>query len=124
VVGLRPHIDGTEFGSITIDGDSLHHDVVVRLNGSVKKRKKRLSKAIYGTSHIISLDEAKEVYQNGAKLLIIGSGQYGNVTLSDDAKEYFERKKCQVQLLPTPEAVAIWNKTKDRASIGLFHVTC
>jgi hypothetical protein len=121
---LRPQIDGTEFGSITIDGDSLHHDVVIRLNGKLKKRKKKLSKAIYGTSHIISLDEAKQVYQDGAKQLIIGSGQYGNVTLSDEAKEYFDRKKCQVKLLPTPEAIAIWNKTKSSASIGLFHVTC
>jgi hypothetical protein len=120
---MRPEIDGTKFGSITIDGDVLDHDVVIRLNGKVKKRKKKLSKAIYGTSHVISLDEAKQVYQEGAKQLIIGSGQYGNVTLSDEAKAYFKRKKCQVKLLRTPDAIAIWNKTKG-ALIGLFHVTC
>jgi hypothetical protein len=120
---MRPQIDETEFGSITIDGDALDHDVVIRLNGEVKKRKKKLSKAIYGTSHIISLDEAKQVYQEGAKQLIIGSGQYGNVTLSDEAKAYFIRKKCHVKLLPTPDAVAFWNKTEG-ALIGLFHVTC
>ena len=120
---MRPQIDGTEFGSITIDGDPMDHDVNIRLNGKVKKRKKQLSKAIYGTSHIISLEEAKQVYQAGAKQLIIGSGQYGNVALSDEAKAYFTRKKCQVKLLPTPDAIAIWNKTEG-ALIGLFHVTC
>jgi hypothetical protein len=97
--------------------------VVIRLNGKVKKRKKKLSKAIYGTSHIISLDEAKQVYQEGAKQLIIGSGQYGNVTLSDEAEAYFIRKKCQVKLLPTPDAITLWNRTQG-AMIGLFHVTC
>ena len=120
---MRPRIDRTEFGSITIEGDELDHDVVIRLNGKVKKRKKKLSKAVYGTSHIISVDEAKHVYQEGAEQLIIGGGQYGNVVLSDEAEAYFERKRCRVKLLPTPDAIHIWNKT-DGAVIGLFHVTC
>jgi len=120
---MRPRIDRTEFGSITIRGDVLDHDVVIRLNGEVKKRKKKLSKAVYGTSHTISLDEAKHVYQKGAEELIIGAGQHGNVVLSDEAATYLERKRCQVKLLPTPEAIRIWNKT-DGAVIGLFHVTC
>ena len=120
---MRPRIDRTEFGSITIEGDELDHDVVIRLNGKVKKRKKKLSKAVYGTSHVISLDEAKQVYQEGAEQLIIGAGQYGNVVLSDEAETYFERKRCRVKLLPTPDAIGIWNKA-DGAVIGLFHVTC
>jgi len=119
----RPRIDRTEFGSITVDGDTLDYDVIIRLNGKVKKRKKKLSKAVYGTSHIISLDEAKQVYQAGAKELIIGTGQYGNISLSDEATAYFRTKKLQVTLLPTPEAIAIWNRSEKQA-IGLFHVTC
>jgi hypothetical protein len=120
---MRPRIDGTEFGSITIEGDVLEYDVIIRLNGKVKKRKKKLSKAVYGISHTISLDEAKYVYDKGAKQLIIGAGQYGNVALSDEAATYFEGKECQVKLLPTPEAIRFWNKAEG-AVIGLFHVTC
>jgi hypothetical protein len=120
---MRPRIDRTEFGSITVEGDELDHDVVIGLNGKVKKRKKKLSKAVYGTSHIISLNEAKQVYQEGAEQLIIGAGQYGNVVLSDEAEAYFKRKRCRVKLLPTPDAIGIWNKA-DGAVIGLFHVTC
>jgi hypothetical protein len=120
---MRPRIGRTEFGSITIDGDVLEYDVTIRLNGKVKKRKKKLSKAVYGTSHTISLDEAKHVYEKGTEQLIIGSGQYGNVTLSDEAATYFEGKGCHVKLLPTPEAIRFWNKAKGPA-IGLFHVTC
>jgi len=120
---VRPRIDRTEFGSITIEGDIVEYDVIVRLSGKVKKRKKKLSKAVYGTSHTISLDEAKHVYEKGAEELIIGAGQYGNVVLSAEAATYFERKGCRVKLLPTPQAIRIWNKT-DGAVIGLFHVTC
>jgi hypothetical protein len=120
---MRPRIDRTDFGSITIEGEMLDHDVVIRLNGKVKKRKKKLSKAVYGTSHTISLDEAKHVYQKGAEQLIIGAGQYGNVVLSNEAANYLEERRCHVKLLPTSEAIRIWNKA-DGAVIGLFHVTC
>ncbi len=37
-------IDGTAFGSITIGGKTYEHDVVVRLDDGVVKRKKKLSK--------------------------------------------------------------------------------
>lgn len=120
---MKPKIEGTQFGSITIDGSRFEHDVILRLSGKVKKREKKLSKRVYGTSHTISLDEAKHVYEEGAKRLIVGAGQDGNVTLSDDAADYFKRKGCLVELEPTPTATRAWNNAKGPV-IGLFHVTC
>jgi hypothetical protein len=120
---MRPKIDETSFGSITIEGKEFEYDVLIRLNGEIEKRKKKLSKAIYGTSHVISLDEAKFVYEKGTKRLIIGSGQDGNVELSNEAADYFERKHCRVDLSPTPRAIGTWNKAEGDV-IGLFHVTC
>jgi len=58
-------IDSTEFGGITIDGKTYEHDVIIRLSGKVEKRKKKLSKEQYGTSHIISKEEAKFIYEGG-----------------------------------------------------------
>jgi hypothetical protein len=120
---VKPKITKTEFGSIRIGGEVYKRDVIIRLGGKVKKREKKLSKAVYGTSHIISLDEAKHIYEKGADLLVVGTGQYGLVQLSDEAAEYFERKKCRVKLQPTPEAIQVWNEAKGDV-IGLFHVTC
>jgi hypothetical protein len=120
---MKPKIDRTKFGSITVEGEMLERDVMIRLDGQVKKRKKKLSKAIYGTSHTISLDEAKHVYEKGAERLIIGAGQYGMVHLSGEAAAYFERKGCHVDLLPTKKAIEAWNEAQG-AVIGLFHVTC
>jgi len=97
--------------------------VLIRLGGAVKKRKKKLSKEIYGTSHVLSLDEAKHVYEQGAERLIIGTGHVGLVKLSDEAADYFRRKGCEVELLQTPKAIEAWNEAKG-AVIGLFHVTC
>ena len=120
---MKPKIERTQFGSITIDGSVFEHDVILRLSGKVRKRKKKLSKRVYGTSHTISLDEAEHVYQKGAKRLIVGAGQHGTVTLSDEAADYFKRKGCSVELEPTPTATRSWNNATG-AVIGLFHVTC
>ncbi len=89
----------------------------------MKKRQKKLSKAIYGTSHVISLDEARHVYEQGAERLIVGAGQYGLVELSDEAAAFFAEQGCQVELLPAPQAVEAWNEAQG-AVIALFHVTC
>ena len=112
------------FGRIEIDGVTYERDVVID-RGRIRKRKKKLSKAVYGTSHTISLAEAKYVYRHGegAQTLIIGGGQYGRVELSPEAAEYLARKRCDVVLLPTPEVIATWNEAKGKV-IGLFHVTC
>jgi len=120
---MKTKIEKTRFGSITIDGCEFEHDVILRLSGKVKKRKKKLSKRLYGTSHIISLDEAEHVFEKGAERLIVGSGQGASVVLSDQAADYFQRKGCMVELAPTPVAIRRWNKAKG-AVIGLFHVTC
>jgi hypothetical protein len=120
---VTPRIDATRFGSITIAGEEYEHDVIIRLDGAVKKRKKRLSKAVYGTSHTMSREEAKAVFEPGAERLIVGTGQGGALNLSEDAAEYFRKKGCAVELHPTPRAIAAWNAATG-AAIGLFHVTC
>ena len=112
-------IDSTIFGAITIDGKIYQHDVVVRLSGEVVKRKKKL----YGTSHVLSKDEAKFLFEKGCDQVVIGSGQMGHVHLSPEAEAYFERKGCEVVLKPTPEAIRMFNRSRAKR-IGLFHVTC
>ena len=104
-------IEGTTFGTITIDGKTYEHDVIIRLSGEVVKRKKKLSKKYYGTSHVLSKDEAKFVFERGCEQLILGSGQMGNVHLSPEAEAYFAKMRCKVLLQPTPEAIQEFNRS-------------
>jgi len=120
---MTPTITTTTFGSITIEGQEYPHDVLIRLDGSVRKRKKKLSKEVFGTSHIISRAEAKYFYEKGAEMAIIGTGQNDQVRLSKEAKNYLEKKEVQLTMASTPEAIQLWNKLTGKA-IGLFHVTC
>ena len=122
-MGEAMKIEGTTFGTITIDGKTYEHDVIIRLSGEVVKRKKKLSKKFYGTSHVLSKEEAKFVFERGCDELIVGSGQMGNVRLSPEAEAYFKKKDCKVLLQPTPDAIQVFNETHAK-KIGLFHVTC
>ena len=116
-------IQGTTFGNITIDGKTYDHDVVIRLSGEIVKRKKKLSKKLYGTSHTLSKDEAKFLFEKGCEQIIIGSGQMGNVHLSPEAEGYFKKRGCTVLLEPTAEAIGLFNRSRGK-KIGFFHVTC
>ena len=117
------HIDRSEFGSITIEGKTYEHDVTIDRSGHVRKRHKKLSKEIYGTSHIVSEAEARDLFEKGSELLIIGSGQAGNVRLSPEAEAYLTGKHCRVVLQPTGDAIKSYNRAKGH-KIALMHVTC
>ena len=120
---MKPTIDKTSFGSISVEGEHYDHDIIISLEGKVKKRKKKLSKAIYGTSHSISLPEIEYVYQEEAKGIIIGSGQYGAARLSEEASSFLAERGCPVSIQSTPEAIKEWNSLEGK-QIGLFHITC
>jgi hypothetical protein len=120
---MKPTLDGSRFGSIVINGETFKHDVLIRLDGRVSKRQKELSKAVYGTSHILSLAEAQHVYEQGAARLIVGAGQFGTVKLADDAAAFFEENQCLVDLWPMSQAMEAWNRAEGPI-IGLFHITC
>lgn len=123
ITNKRPAINDTSFGSITVDGESYDHDIIISLEGKVKKRKKKLSKSIYGSSHTISLPEIEYVFQEDAEGIIIGSGQFGVAKLSKEASEFLAGKNCRAVVKKTPKAMQVWNKSEGKW-IGLFHITC
>jgi hypothetical protein len=115
-------IENAAFGTITMDGKTYEHDVVVRLSGEIVKRKKKLSKKT--TAPRISCRRTRQnLSSKRGEQLIVGSGQLGNVRLSPEAEAYFAKKNCKVLLQPTPEAIHVFNRSTAR-KIGLFHVTC
>ena len=120
---MVPIINSTSFGSITIEDVKYAHDVLIRLNGEVSKRKKKLSKELYGTSHKISRAEAKYIYEEGAESLLIGSGMFDRVHLSDEAEAFFKEKGVEVNFSATHKSIRIWNQARGN-TIGLFHITC
>lgn len=120
---MKPELTGAGFGWIEIEGERVSHDILIRPDGEVSKRKKKLSKELYGTSHTISLAEAEYVFQEGAEGLLIGGGHFSRVELSPQAEDFFRGKGCRVTIQATPRALQTWNESQEKL-IGLFHITC
>ncbi|MFC2086242.1 Mth938-like domain-containing protein [Bacteroidota bacterium] len=120
---MKPLIDSTSFGIITINNKSYDHDVVIKSSGDVLKRKKKLSKKIYGTSHKVSKEEIEFVLEAKTSAIIIGSGQYGVLEISDEAKKVLNKLDVDIHIDKTPQACNFWNSFKGKA-VGLFHITC
>lgn len=123
------NIESTRFGSITIDGEKIDHDVVVYPDG-VEERKKRLSKDLCDTSHEFTKKEMEEylkkVDTQRLKTVVIGTGQYGRLKLLEETKNFLESKKIESIELKTPEAIERFEKLKKSREqiLGIFHVTC
>ena len=120
---MGPKIEVATFGRITVNGESFDHDIVIGLSGEITKRKKKLSKQVFGTSHIISCEEVEQIFEEGCKTLIIGAGLYGQVKLSEDAQKFLNERGVECILQPTVDAMKKFNLIEG-AKIGLFHVTC
>jgi hypothetical protein len=120
---VKPKICPSSFGSIIVDGQTYNHDLLIHSNGTIEKRKKKLSKRVYGTSHTLSINEAEYIYEEGIPKIIIGCGQHGMLHLSEEAINLFHEKGISLILAETPLAIQEFNNSESPC-IGLFHITC
>ncbi len=118
-----PHIDEVAFGSVTVAGETFEHDIHIRADGRVRRRRKKWARKDYGTSHVIGPRELKRALRKGAELLIIGEGFDSMVRMSDEGREMLAERGVPWEMLPTPEAAEAYNQAEGRRAL-LLHVTC
>jgi hypothetical protein len=111
------------FGRIEVDGVRFDHDVVIA-RGSIRKRKKRPSKAYrdrYGHTPL-SLDEA---IPWSADRLIVGTGASGQLPIMPEVIEEADRRHVELVALPTAEACRLLTAADDGERVSaILHVTC
>ena len=108
------------FGSIRIDGVTYEHDVVID-RGDVSKRKKKPSKKFrdeYGHTPV----SIEEKIPWKCHRLIIGTGT-GALPVMDDVKIEAKRRKIELLILPTVEAIEQLKEQPDETNV-ILHVTC
>ena len=119
---MKPTIDISEFGSISINKKSINFDFYINSEGSIINRSKSISKNDEGSLQILSLEEAGKIYDPYINEMIIGCSYDDQLKLSYEATDFFEEKKCKIKLLPLNEAIIYWNWYEGRA-FGLFHLS-
>jgi hypothetical protein len=109
------------FGSIVIDGVTYAHDVVID-RGEVFKRKKKPSKQFreqFGHTPV----SIEEKLPWNCKRLVVGTGKYGSLPVMDEVKREARRRKIDLIIVPTDEAIEVFaGNPKDTNAV--LHVTC
>jgi len=118
-----PVVESGNFGGVKVGGEIYNYDVVIRADGRVKKRRKKLSRREHGTAHKLSAAELEYVCKGDPKFIVIGAGYQGNLSLSEDAQAFLNERGVSYELHPAPEAAAAFNRAPGRKAL-LFHVAC
>jgi hypothetical protein len=108
------------FGSIRIDGVTYEHDVVID-RGDVRKRKKKPSKKFRDEFGHTPVSVEEEIPWQ-CRRLIIGTGT-GALPVMDDVKHEAKRRKIELLVLPTNDAIEVL-KNQPNETNAILHVTC
>ncbi|NLO75242.1 MAG: ROK family protein [candidate division WS1 bacterium] len=118
-----PTVDRVEFGLVVVNGEEYPHDLYLRANGKIVKRKKKHAREKHGTSHVLDAKELERVCKGSPTELIIGNGFDSALRLAEDGQDYLETRGLTYRLLSTPEAAAAYNADPHGKALFL-HVTC
>ena len=108
------------FGSIRIDGTNHKHDVVID-RGKVRKRKKKPSKQFRDTFGHTPLSIEEKIPWKCHRL-VVGTGT-GALPVMDEVKEEAQRRRVELLILPTVEAIEVLKKNPEGTN-AILHVTC
>ena len=113
-------IEHFSFGSIRIDGITYEHDVVID-RGTVRKRKKKLSKKFRDSFGHTPLSAEEEIPWN-CRRLVIGTGTGALPVMKEVMREAL-RRKIKLVILPTVQAIEALKEDPDETN-AVLHVTC
>ena len=109
------------FGAIEIDGVTYEHDVVID-RGKIRKRKKKPSKKFREELGHTPVSVEEQIPWK-CQRLIVGTGNYGSLPVMDEVKLEARRRKIDLLILPTEEAIETLAK-KPEDTNAILHVTC
>jgi hypothetical protein len=113
----------TKFGWVEIDNIRYDHDVIVHQDKSVEKRSKKKSKKfkdLYGHTPLAD-HELAFLKKEKPAVVYIGTGQYGDLPVTEEAKEILAKYETIIQ--PTPGVLEFMEK-EHRPYVAILHVTC
>lgn len=80
-----------------------------------------------GTGHIPGIQPAdvEELIEKGARVIVLSQGMWGRLGICRETLDLLEDKRIAVHVLPTDEAVILYNELTETDAVGgLFHTTC
>ncbi len=118
-------IEDSEFGKVTVDGNSYDHDIVI-FHDKIIRRKKWITKEKHGTSHKFTRDEMEDymdmISDSIIDEVIVGTGQYGKLSLLPETRDYLDERDIRYREKKTANLVG--DKIDEENTMLIIHVTC
>ena len=110
-------IGGYAFGRVTIDGREETRDVIVLPDRVVRDWWRR-------DGHSLVMADLEAVAAELPRHLVVGTGAYGRLRPDPGALADLRGRGIEVDVLPTPEAVARYAQLPAGATAAALHLTC
>jgi len=116
-----PQIEWIAEGEVQINGERYVADVVVRADGNIKKRRRKLSRRVHGNAHLVSAEEARFICKGRPQSLIVGTGTQQRLSIGEDARMWIEQQEIKLLCFPSPQAVTEYRALRGARAL-LLHL--
>jgi len=112
-------IEHYNFGEIVVNGRKYSRDIIITPSRIISDWWR-----IEG--HMLFLDDLKDILNEEFEYLVIGTGYYGFMRVSDEVFRKMGKRGVKVIAKPTREAVEEFNTLSSKGAkvVGAFHLTC
>jgi len=117
-----PRITGVTWGKIEVEGAKSFRDAKIFPGGAREWNWRET-----GTEHVPGIQPAdvRELLDHGATTVVLSQGMSKCLEISPDTLAFLDRQGVRVHVLPTPDAVELYNDLRKTEQVaGLFHTTC
>lgn len=113
-------IDEYKFGKMVIDGETYNKDLIIT-------KDRVLSNWWREKGHRLQLKDIKKVLEEQKpEVLIVGTGKFGMMKISDEVKDYLQEQKIELYEKESGKSTQEFNKQINAGKnvVGAFHLTC
>ena len=114
-------VESYSFGRVRVSGKEYSRDVIVAPDAVLDEQWwRREGHALYVEDILRYVESYKP------SVVVVGTGYYGVMKVSEEVKAYLREKGIELIALDTRRAVEEYNKRAERGErvLGAFHLTC
>ena len=110
-------VDYVKFGEVMVDGKVYYSDMVIWSDGE---------KEFIEKTHMIGMEAFSRLLRKKPDMVVIGTGEYGRVRISDDVVQKAKRRGIKLFVETSPKAADIFNGLAATGKNAVFfvHTTC
>lgn len=118
-----PRIKSVSWGRLEVEGKAKPYKDAKLFPGGSRAWNWRET----GTGHNpgIQIADAQELLDHGARMVVLSRGMAECLQVPQETLDFLKEHQIAAHVLPTKEAVALYNKLAETEPVGgLFHTTC